>query len=373
MARRGRDPRTAGPDADAIEQGACRRPHHRVHRPGLPVGVVGRAVPAPPAMALRRRDRVAAADGRARRQRRGVRGQRASRRRSWPRRSRTSRATTACRSTPRSASGMSGPRRPAARSSRRACTRRGAEARCCARCACAFAGELLDDDSTRAGAARDAGLDPARSSVDGEPTRPSGRSTRTAPRPQPDRRRARAGRPARRGGRGRRYTCPSYEIVRRADGLQIDVPGFQPFAAYEVVLANLAPGAQPREPPATSPRCSTGRRTARHARGRGGLRHRARRGARASRPGRGGAASGLRRALVARLSGARPGRPHTGRYVLDAPPPGVGAGHPATPAPTFASARRPDSCCLTPRFKCIRRYLRLAGRNGRCPEAGVMK
>ena len=50
---------------------------------------------------------------------------------------------------------------------------------------------------------------------------------------------------------GRRYTCPSYEIVRRGDGVQIAVPGFQPFAAYDVVLANLVPGPERREPPAS--------------------------------------------------------------------------------------------------------------------------
>jgi hypothetical protein len=48
---------------------------------------------------------------------------------------------------------------------------------------------------------------------------------------------------------GRRYTCPSYEIVRLRDDLQIDLPGFQPLAAYEVALANLAPGAARRDPP----------------------------------------------------------------------------------------------------------------------------
>jgi 2-hydroxychromene-2-carboxylate isomerase len=48
---------------------------------------------------------------------------------------------------------------------------------------------------------------------------------------------------------GRRYTCPSYEITRLADGVTISVPGFQPFAVYDVVLANLVPGAERREPP----------------------------------------------------------------------------------------------------------------------------
>ncbi|HYF24698.1 MAG TPA: DsbA family protein [Baekduia sp.] len=48
---------------------------------------------------------------------------------------------------------------------------------------------------------------------------------------------------------GRRYTCPSYEITRLADGVTISVPGFQPFAVYDVVLANLVPGTD-RRPPA---------------------------------------------------------------------------------------------------------------------------
>ncbi len=49
---------------------------------------------------------------------------------------------------------------------------------------------------------------------------------------------------------GRRYTCPSYEITRLSDGVTIAVPGFQPFAAYDVVLANLVPGVDRREAPA---------------------------------------------------------------------------------------------------------------------------
>ena len=48
---------------------------------------------------------------------------------------------------------------------------------------------------------------------------------------------------------GRRYTCPSYEIVRRSDGTRIAVPGFQPFAAYDVVTANLVPDTPRRDPP----------------------------------------------------------------------------------------------------------------------------
>jgi hypothetical protein len=48
---------------------------------------------------------------------------------------------------------------------------------------------------------------------------------------------------------GLRYTCPSYEITRLADGVTIAVPGFQPFAAYDVVLANLVPGTDRRAAP----------------------------------------------------------------------------------------------------------------------------
>ncbi len=47
---------------------------------------------------------------------------------------------------------------------------------------------------------------------------------------------------------GRRYTCPSYEI--RVDGGDpIAIPGFQPWPAYDVALANLAPDAPRRAAP----------------------------------------------------------------------------------------------------------------------------
>ncbi|HEX8054402.1 MAG TPA: DsbA family protein [Thermoleophilaceae bacterium] len=48
---------------------------------------------------------------------------------------------------------------------------------------------------------------------------------------------------------GRRYTCPSYEITRIEDGVTISVPGFQPFAVYNTILANLVPGLERRELP----------------------------------------------------------------------------------------------------------------------------
>ncbi len=48
---------------------------------------------------------------------------------------------------------------------------------------------------------------------------------------------------------GQRYTCPSYEITRLADGVTIAIPGFQPFAVYDVLLANLVPGTERRAHP----------------------------------------------------------------------------------------------------------------------------
>ena len=169
-----------------------------------------------------------------------------------------------------------------------------------------FDGEALEDESTRAGAARDVGLDPAALEAwmtSGEvermldEDRAAARSPTAAALAQDDR--------LADAGDGRRYTCPSYEIVRLEDGTQIDVPGFQPWAAYEVALANLAPEAQLREPPDVRARAARmGGRAARDARGRGRLRHRARRGARAARPSSARAPSWLRWPLVAHLGSA---------------------------------------------------------------------
>ncbi|HKJ36725.1 MAG TPA: DsbA family protein [Solirubrobacterales bacterium] len=51
---------------------------------------------------------------------------------------------------------------------------------------------------------------------------------------------------------GRRYTCPSYEITRLSDDVTITVPGFQPFAVYDTILANLVPRLERRSPPETA-------------------------------------------------------------------------------------------------------------------------
>jgi predicted DsbA family dithiol-disulfide isomerase len=49
---------------------------------------------------------------------------------------------------------------------------------------------------------------------------------------------------------GQRYTSPTFELTRLADGVTNSIPGFQPFAVYDVVLANLVPGTRRRRAPA---------------------------------------------------------------------------------------------------------------------------
>ena len=64
----------------------------------------------------------------------------------------------------------------------------------------------------------------------------------------------------------RRYTCPSYELIRvtrRRTGRprRVDLPGFRPVEAYEAALANLAPALDAaRRSRSRSTRCSRGRR-----------------------------------------------------------------------------------------------------------------
>ena len=113
-----------------------------------------------------------------------------------------------------------------------------------------FRGELLDDAATIDRAAADAGIDPAALArwiadpVTGEALAGDMAAAR-APTPAALAQDARLAD----GEGGRRYTCPSYEVERIADGARLSAPGFQPFAAYEVVMANLAPGAARRDAP----------------------------------------------------------------------------------------------------------------------------
>jgi hypothetical protein len=57
----------------------------------------------------------------------------------------------------------------------------------------------------------------------------------------------------------RRYTCPSYELLRDADppadwptARRVDLPGFRPVEAYEAAIANLAPELTRRPDPETA-------------------------------------------------------------------------------------------------------------------------
>lgn len=113
-----------------------------------------------------------------------------------------------------------------------------------------FSGCLLDEPETIRRAAREASVDPDElESWTAEPE--------IETKLREDMRAAREPMPAARvlderlanWSGGRRYTCPSYEIERISDGVTISVPGFQPFAAYDVVLANLVPGLDRCEPP----------------------------------------------------------------------------------------------------------------------------
>ncbi len=114
-----------------------------------------------------------------------------------------------------------------------------------------FAGELLDEPATIAGAAADAGLDAAqiaRWSASEEVEEALRRDMAAARHPAP----AALALDHKLAGwsGGRRYTCPSLEIARD-DGVTAAIPGFQPAAAYEVVLANLYPEIRRREAPAS--------------------------------------------------------------------------------------------------------------------------
>jgi predicted DsbA family dithiol-disulfide isomerase len=113
-----------------------------------------------------------------------------------------------------------------------------------------FAGEALEDRSTREGAARDVGLDPQQLETwmttdavqrEFDEDRAAARNPTPAALAMDDKLAPWSG--------GRRYTCPSYEIVRLGDRLEIDAPGFQPSAVYEAALANLVPGAARRPAP----------------------------------------------------------------------------------------------------------------------------
>ena len=115
-----------------------------------------------------------------------------------------------------------------------------------------FAGELFDEQETIDNAARAAGIEP-------EELFEWERDAEVLEELEEDMRLARQPLAAARvldhklanWSGGRRYTCPSYELCRRSDEVKIAVPGFQPFAAYDVVTANLVPGENRRPAPSS--------------------------------------------------------------------------------------------------------------------------
>jgi predicted DsbA family dithiol-disulfide isomerase len=113
-----------------------------------------------------------------------------------------------------------------------------------------FSGEILDAQETIDGAARDAGIDPAALAqwMAGEDVRAALDEDMAAAREPSAAALALDARLADWSG-GRRYTCPSYELSRDADGLELSAPGFQPFRVYDVITANLMPGVERRATP----------------------------------------------------------------------------------------------------------------------------
>ncbi|MEO7198317.1 MAG: DsbA family protein [Solirubrobacterales bacterium] len=115
-----------------------------------------------------------------------------------------------------------------------------------------FGGEMLDDQSMVLAAAADAGLGEEIETwlADPEVEVQLERDAAEARRPSPaakvlDHKLAN-------WSGGRRYTCPSYEVTRVTDGVTIAIPGFQPFAVYDAILANLVPGLERRDPPTSA-------------------------------------------------------------------------------------------------------------------------
>ena len=114
----------------------------------------------------------------------------------------------------------------------------------------AMGGDLLDDQATIHGAARDAGIDPhdlERWLADPAVAAAVSEDIRLARRPSTASL-AQVHKLAPTPEGGNRYTCPSFEFTG-PDGRRIDSPGFQPVEVYEAAIANLAPDLERREAP----------------------------------------------------------------------------------------------------------------------------
>ncbi len=113
-----------------------------------------------------------------------------------------------------------------------------------------FSGQLLDEEQTIHGAAREAGLDTVQlDEWAAEPETEQELRDDLAQAREPMLAAQVLDHKLANWSGGRRYTCPSYEIQRLADGVRIAVPGFQPFNVYDVITANLVPGLKRRDPP----------------------------------------------------------------------------------------------------------------------------
>jgi predicted DsbA family dithiol-disulfide isomerase len=113
-----------------------------------------------------------------------------------------------------------------------------------------FAGHLLDEPSTLAAAAERVGIEPAELEAWlAEPETEELLRQDMAQSRNPSAGALALSHKLARTETGHRYTCPSYEVTRDSDGASLSVPGFQPVAAYEVAVANLAPDASRREDP----------------------------------------------------------------------------------------------------------------------------
>lgn len=111
-----------------------------------------------------------------------------------------------------------------------------------------MAGELIDERETIARAAGDAGIDPDSLTewMDDPAVEDALRDDAEAARDPSGAARALDHKLAD-SEDGRRYTCPSYEISR--SGQRLDLPGFQPSETYEAAIANLAPEVERHDPP----------------------------------------------------------------------------------------------------------------------------
>jgi 2-hydroxychromene-2-carboxylate isomerase len=115
-----------------------------------------------------------------------------------------------------------------------------------------MAGGLLDDRELLAGAARDAGLEPAElerwaASEEVERELQDDIAASRAPTPAARALDHKLGGPR----TERRYTAPSYEIRRVDRPVAASIPGFVPVEAYEAAIANLAPELGRRPPPSS--------------------------------------------------------------------------------------------------------------------------